>query len=176
MTTAEKAYIAGFLDGDGCIMLQLVWRKDYILGYQVRASVVFYQKTVHEHHLSWLKEYLHDGYIRQRRDGMSEYTIVGFAAVRRVLNLLLPHLRLKRKHAEIALRVTEKTPGAGGRGYTRELLLELAEDVDRYFALNYSKKRRNTAATLRQFLQTRHIGVPVTTEVSGVRPREQSHV
>jgi intein-encoded DNA endonuclease-like protein len=41
----ELAYIAGFLDGDGCIMLQLINRKDYKLGYQIRASIVFYQKT-----------------------------------------------------------------------------------------------------------------------------------
>ena len=29
----EKAYIAGFLDGDGRIMAQLVKRKDYKLGF-----------------------------------------------------------------------------------------------------------------------------------------------
>jgi intein-encoded DNA endonuclease-like protein len=40
----EKAYIAGFLDGDGSIMAQLVSRKDYRLRYQIRVSVVFYQK------------------------------------------------------------------------------------------------------------------------------------
>lgn len=160
MTAEQKAYIAGFLDGDGCIMLQLVWRKDYVLGYQVRASIVFYQKTQHEHHLHWLKDQLGDGYIRQRGDGVSEYTIVGFASVKRVLHLLFPHLRLKKRHAEIALRVIEKTPGQGGRAYTPDLLLELAKDVDRYFTLNYSKKRRNTAATVREFLETRHLVSP----------------
>jgi len=161
MTAEQKAYIAGFLDGDGCVMLQLVWRKDYVLGYQVRASVVFYQKTQHEHHLRWLKEQLGDGYIRKRGDGMSEYTIVGFAVVQRTLRLLLPHLRLKQKHAEIALRVIEKTPRQSGRAsYTPRLLMELAEDVDRYFTLNYSKKRKNTAAVVRRFLQARQMVSP----------------
>jgi hypothetical protein len=51
MTKEELAYIAGFLDGDGCIMLQLIWRHDYKLGYQIRASIVFYQKTQYKNFL-----------------------------------------------------------------------------------------------------------------------------
>lgn len=162
MTNEQKAYIAGFLDGDGCVMLQLVRRKDYILGYQIRASIVFYQKTKHEPHLFFLKELLRDGYIRKRPDGMSEYTIVGFASVKRVLELLLPYLILKKEHAKIVLKVVKKTPG-GGRNYTPALLMKLAEDVDKYLELNYSKKRKNTSATLRKFLESRQL-VPVTTD------------
>ena len=45
MQEKTKAYIAGFLDGDGCVMFQLVKRKGYIFGFQIRASVVFYQKA-----------------------------------------------------------------------------------------------------------------------------------
>ena len=45
MRRVELAYIAGFLDGDGCIMLQLVPRKGYVLGYQIRASIVFLSET-----------------------------------------------------------------------------------------------------------------------------------
>ncbi len=41
MSDEDKAYIAGFLDGDGSIMAQLVFRKDYRLGYQIRVSIVF---------------------------------------------------------------------------------------------------------------------------------------
>lgn len=159
MTKEQKAYIAGFLDGDGCVMLQLVRRKDYILGYQIRASIVFYQKTKHEQHLYWVKSLLQDGYIRRRTDGMSEYTIVGFAAVKRVLELLLPHLRLKKEHAQIVIRVVDKTPG-NGRMYTPELLMELAKDVDKYLHLNYSKKRTNTSAKLLQFLKEHQLWSP----------------
>ena len=43
MNDEEKSYIAGFLDGDGSIMAQLVKRKGYKLGFQVRTSIVFYQ-------------------------------------------------------------------------------------------------------------------------------------
>jgi LAGLIDADG endonuclease len=56
MDTTVLAYIAGFLDGDGSIFFQLVRRKDYCLGYQVRTSIAFYQKTENERILLWLKE------------------------------------------------------------------------------------------------------------------------
>ncbi len=78
MNNEDKAYVAGFLDGDGCVMAQLVRRKDYIYGYQIRTSVVFFQKSTHQEILFWLKEQLGYGCIRQRNDGMTEYAIVGF--------------------------------------------------------------------------------------------------
>ena len=40
----EKAYIAGFIDGDGCILSQIIPRKDYVYKFQIRVSVTFYQK------------------------------------------------------------------------------------------------------------------------------------
>ena len=41
----ERAYIAGFLDGDGSINAQIVQRKDYALRFQIRISITFFQKT-----------------------------------------------------------------------------------------------------------------------------------
>lgn len=105
MTNEELSYIAGFLDGDGCIMLQLVYRHDYILGYQIRASIVFYQDVRNRHFLEWLKKKLKFGYIRNRNDDMSEYTIVGVTAVTQVLSLFKPYLKLKRRQARLALKV-----------------------------------------------------------------------
>ncbi len=45
MQDTIRAYIAGFLDGDGSIHFQLVRRRDYAYGYQIRVSVCFYQST-----------------------------------------------------------------------------------------------------------------------------------
>jgi intein-encoded DNA endonuclease-like protein len=56
MDATVLAYIAGFLDGDGSIFFQLVRRKDYCFGYQVRTTIAFYQKTENERILLWLKE------------------------------------------------------------------------------------------------------------------------
>ncbi len=156
MTKETLAYIAGFLDGDGCIMLQLVYRHDYVLGYQIRASIVFYQKNQYEWFLSWLKKQFNDvGYIRDRKDGMSEYTIVGCKNVKKVLQLLFPYFRLKKKQAEVALKVISQMPGTG-RKMTEEKLLNLAKDVDLFLELNYSKRRTNTSAKLKEFFMSKH--------------------
>ena len=40
----ELSYIAGFLDGDGSIIAQLIRREDYKLGFQIRVSIQFSQK------------------------------------------------------------------------------------------------------------------------------------
>ena len=40
-----NSYLAGFIDGDGCIMAQIVPRKDYLYKYEIRVSIVLYQKT-----------------------------------------------------------------------------------------------------------------------------------
>jgi len=147
LTELEKAYISGFLDGDGCIMFQLVRRKDYVLGYQIRASIVFYQKSGNEYILKWLKTKFKYGYIRQRKDGMSEYTIVGKNYVIECIKLLHPYLKLKKSHANLALRIDKKWPSK----FNSKNLLALAVLVDEFKELNYSKKRKNTSAVLKKF-------------------------
>ena len=82
-----------------------LWHSLYIAmitkyGYQVRVSIVFYQRRYTRKFSLWLQEQLHTGYIRRRRDGMSEYTIVGLSAVASVLTLLQSKLRLKKQLAQ----------------------------------------------------------------------------
>ena len=162
MKQEEKAYIAGFLDGDGSIMAQLVTRKDYKLGFQIRVSIVFYQKTTHQEHLLWLKKQLGFGYIRARRDGMTEYTIVGLREVEHVLKLLYPFLRLKKELARNVLKIIERHPPQ--RQMTRSQLLKLSQMVDKTARFNYSKKRTVTSAAIVTFFEKQTIFVPVETE------------
>lgn len=147
LTNLEKAYIAGFLDGDGCVMFQLIPRKDYVFGYQVRASIVFYQKTKHRKHLEWLQNKFRVGAIRNRNDGMSEYAIVGIPPVGSVLRLLQPYLRLKQSHVQLAFKIMKAMP----KRYTPDRLLALGKLVDRFKELNYSKRRVNTTKTLERY-------------------------
>lgn len=163
MTKEELAYISGFLDGDGCIMLQLVYRHDYVLGYQIRASIVFYQNSRYQDFLIWLKKKLGHGYIRARKDGVSEYTIVGIEPVQKVLRLLYPYLRLKKKQAKLTLKVLPKMPGRG-RDMKPKLLLKLSYEVDKFADLNYSKKRTNTSKVVKDFLTSTGLLYPVETE------------
>ena len=163
LTNEEKAYIAGFLDGDGSIMAQLVFRKDYKLGYQIRVSIVFYQKTVHQDILLWLKERLGYGYVRMRNDGMSEYTIVGLREVSYVLTLLYPFLRLKKVLAKEVLTLIKRHPTT--RKMTASKLISLSRLVDKTANFNYSKKRTVTSAMVIAFLTQQRQGIPVETGV-----------
>ena len=153
MSNEELAYIAGFLDGDGCVMAQLVRRKDYIYGYQIRTSIVFYQRLKNQEILHWLKSRLKIGYIRCRNDEMAEYTIVGLSEVKDVLKTLLPFLRLKKRLAEQVINLIETHP----KKMTAKELVRLSKLVDKTAMFNYSKKRTNTSETVRLFLKKRSI-------------------
>ena len=155
----ELAYIAGFLDGDGCVMAQLVRRKDYIYGYQIRTSIVFYQKSKNQRILQWLKSQLKFGYIRSRNDGMTEYTIVGLREVEAVLKTLLPYLRLKKELAEQVVKLIKVIP----KRMTPEELVRLSRLVDDTAKFNYSKKRTNTYEQVRSYLEKSN-QIPVETE------------
>ncbi len=158
MSNEEKAYIAGFLDGDGCIMAQLVRHKDYIYGFQIRVSIVFYQKQSHQEILSWLKSKLDYGYIRLRNDGMAEYTIVGPKEAREVLKLLVPYLRLKKVLAKQVIKLIDEMPSK----MTVAELLRLSVLVDQTATFNYSKKRTNNSEALKTFLKDKNL-FPVET-------------
>jgi LAGLIDADG endonuclease len=160
MHDATRAYLAGFLDGDGSIILQLVRRQDYVYGFQIRASVCFYQSTRGKAGLEWLKEQLGCGYIRDRAGSMSDYTIVGWSSVKRVLELVQPFTIFKREQVNRALALMSRL---GGR-LSPEEFLEIAKLVDVFATLNYSKKKHIDAACVESFLNGKGLLVPVTTE------------
>lgn len=156
-------------------MAQLVRRKDYKFGYQVRVSIVFYQKRNHNEILFWLKEQLHFGYIRDRNDGMTEYTIVGLSEVAQVLALLYPKLRLKKRLAHDVLKLIQQHPTK----MTAKKLVALATAADKTAEFNYSKKRTITAAVVQSFLNDNKL-FPVETSDqlaadSGWNPQPEIH-
>jgi len=167
MDETTKAYIAGFLDGDGSIMFQLVERKGYIYGYQIRASVCFYQDSKHKAGLYNIKQKIGVGYIRDRNDEVSDYTIVGYTNVENVLKLVEPYVVFKLRHVQEALKLLkllQENPKP-----SPEEFLELATKVDSFATLNYSKKKTNNAIRLRDFLKRKGLLVPVTTESVTIR-------
>ena len=157
MSEKLLAYIAGFLDGDGCIMAQLVKRPGYIYGFQIRVSIVFYQKTNHKDFLIWLKTKLKSGYIRDRNDGMTEYTIVSPELVRQVLIKLLPHLRLKRELAKKVLVLCQIILINKKQHISPKEFLKRAQLVDETVIYNYSKKRTTTRESVKVFLQQNNL-------------------
>ena len=110
MTEIEKAYIAGFLDADGCVNAQIVQRAEYRLKFQIRVSITFFQSTKRHWFLLQLHEKLKIGCLRKRNDGMSELSIVGSASVSTLLTdlMALPYLKLQKKQAELVLQFVPK--------------------------------------------------------------------
>ena len=96
----DRAYIAGFLDGDGSVMLQVKTRSDTSRGVRFMATICLYQDTRHEKPLYWIRECFGVGYISRRNDGMTELRINGFEQVRDILTELQPFIRFKVKQVQ----------------------------------------------------------------------------
>ena len=148
MDSTILAYIAGFLDGDGSIFFQIIPRKDYKQKFQIRTSIAFYQKTEFVWILEWLKEKFGVGYIRHRKTGISDYTIVKSKEVKRILLLLQPYVKLKKKQVELGLNIIDKI----NNKKSNKDFLEICKLVDKFKDLNYSKKRTITHKTVSESL------------------------
>lgn len=93
------AYIAGFLDGDGSLMMQIKKRTDGIKKFRFMLTICLYQDSRHDKPLWWIKKQFGIGYISKRKDHITELRINGFKQVRTILEELLPYIRFKRKQA-----------------------------------------------------------------------------
>lgn len=142
LSAEDAAYIAGFFDGDGSIILQIIRQKTYAFGFTIRVSMTFFQKSSRHWFLLWLKEKLGDiGYLRTRTDNMMEYTIASTSDVKKVLLVILPYLRIKKTLGQLTLSIIEKK----SQVKTRNDFLEVCKMVDKAVFYTDSKKRRITS-------------------------------
>lgn len=103
----ELAYIAGFLDGDGSLMLQLKKRSDTKRSYRFMCTVCFYQDTRNKELLTHIQDILKCGYLSDRNDGITELRINGYEQVHSVIKLLLPFIKLKKTQALALLQASD---------------------------------------------------------------------
>ena len=145
------SYLAGFLDGDGSIVAQIVERSDYVLKYQLRVRVSFTQKTRRKHFLLQIqKELGGKGCVRERPDGVSEFAIVGQNDVGWFLKQIAPMLHLKKKQAYLVLKIIEQLPLTKN---SPEKFLDLCTLADHVSELNDSKNRKCTTQVVRERFQ-----------------------
>ncbi len=147
----DLAYIAGFLDGDGSLMIQLKRRSESrIKTRRVMLTICFYQDSRHEKPLHWIKEVLGIGYISHRNDGMTELRINGHKQVMRILESLLPFLKFKKKQAEAIINSAALLLGPDtGKTIMKEKL------VDNIFIVqseNYATGQKRSKEELRSIL------------------------
>lgn len=157
LTREELAYIAGFLEGDGCLLAQIVKGTAYKYKFTIRLGIVFYQKKDKHWFFLWLRKKVGQGTIRFRKDGMMEYSLNNMSFVKDFLKALLPYLVLKKRLAILFFEIIE----AYDKVQTEADFLEVCKLVDKAAEHTYSKRRVNTALIVGESL-----GLPVETEKS----------
>ena len=150
-SSVDIAYIAGFLDGDGSIMLQVKRRADVKSGYRFMATICLYQDSRHDEHLYWMRDALQAGYISLRNDGMTEYRIQGFTAVERVLSELQPYIRFKAIQTEAAIAACRLLIAKRSK-LSHEDLLIMVRLILTIQSQNYKSAHRKSEQELRKTL------------------------
>jgi hypothetical protein len=155
----QASYLAGFMDGDGSIHFQLVQQKEYRFGYYIRASLSFSQATIARHGLELIQAMVGAGYLRDRGTGMSDLVITSRPLLIELLSAMQPYVIFKQEHVRRALDLLPRIrPRVGPAEF-----LQLAREVDAFATLNYSKRKRITAADVERHLCGKGSCAPVTT-------------
>jgi hypothetical protein len=134
----RKVYLAGFLDGDGSIYVRVRPNSDYRFGFQVEPHIVFFQSAKNRENFMRLCALLPYGKIRERKDGILEFTINRIEDIKSFLRDVGPYALLKQKQVELMLKIVEKKFEAK----TKRNFQELLNLIDGFDSLNYSKKRK----------------------------------
>lgn len=147
------AYIAGFLDGDGSLMLQLKKRKDgNKTGIRFMATICFYQDSRHDTPLRWIREQFGIGYLSKRNDGMSELRINGFKQIREILESLLPYIRFKKIQAKALHEACGILSAGMLRTLDKKSLKRLVKLIMAVQNENYATKKKKTESELMEIL------------------------
>ena len=148
----KLAYIAGFLDGDGSLMLQLKKRSDSKRAIRFMTTICFYQDTRHEKTLYWIQEVLGIGYISNRNDGMTELRINGYKQIGNILKSLIPHIRFKKLQAHALILACEILSNTKFSKLTKKQLIKLIDLILVIQSENYVTKKKKTKSELYKIL------------------------
>ena len=143
LSSVRKAYIAGFLDGDGSIYARAKPNNSYRYGFQIALYIVLFQSQKDRANFQRVCSLIGYGKMRIRKDGILEYVIGKIGDVKNLLVDIYPYTLLKRKQIELMFRII-KLKGNVENESDFKLLLGL---VDGFRELNYSKKRKKRILT-----------------------------
>ncbi|HAJ44764.1 hypothetical protein A3K33_01020 [Candidatus Azambacteria bacterium RIFOXYC1_FULL_41_20] len=137
LSLTQKSYLAGFLDADGSIYVQAKINKTYKYGYQIAPYIVLFQSKK-DNNFEQICKLIGAGYIRERKDGITEYIIGRIDEITEFLRIIEPYVLLKKKQVQLMKKVIEvKKKVKNKKDF--EVLIKL---VDKFRELNYSKKRK----------------------------------
>ncbi len=100
------AYVAGFLDGDGCIAIRMEKSKTCKLGYRVRVRISFTQHKKRRKVLDYLLNVISSGTVAEyQHNNMAEYVIRDQQVVEELLDHLEPYIVVKTEHLKLAQKL-----------------------------------------------------------------------
>jgi len=129
------AYIAGFLDADGAIMATIEFNKQLVNKFRVRVVLKLYQLKPEV--LEKIYRSFETGSINKNRS-IYQLTVADQRQVIGILEKVYPYLIVKRKQAELALKILET------RIDSIDTLLYVAKWADTLSRLNVRSQNRGT--------------------------------
>ena len=138
ISSEQKSYLAGFLDGDGSIYVRLKPNSTYRFGFQMIAYVAFFQSGKHREEFEKVCELMPYGMIRVRKDGILEYTISKQEEITEFLLSIKDYLVMKKPQAELVLEVMKLRRDINDKKDFQNLM----NKIESFRELNYSKKRK----------------------------------
>lgn len=139
MKSHERAYLAGLLDADGSIMLQLKRRKEMRFHFRFKTILVFYQDKHYLNEMQKIHQLLQVGYLYTRNDRICEIRVEGYSAVKYVAKQLQKYITFKRKQLDLLLQAIHILENSVK---TIDEFLEVCELSDQIANHNYSSKLR----------------------------------
>jgi len=138
----DRAYLAGFLDGDGAIMASIEKHQEKRFGFRVRIIIKISQRD--SNNLVWFCDRFKMGRICD--NGRSfDWIIKNQNDCALLLNKITLYLKAKHRQAKIAQKILETNSNVD----SREKFLEIARLADSLSALNVrSQSRRLNYATM----------------------------
>lgn len=137
-SSTQRAYVAGFLDGDGSVYVRAKPNDTYRYGYQIAPSIILFQSEKSAEALKNLHAIFNLGYIRKRKDGILELTINKIDEIQKFIFLVKPFSLFKKRQLDLMEQIIEAKKNISNENDFKELL----RLVDRYREINYSKKRK----------------------------------
>lgn len=137
-----RAYIAGFLDGDGAITAVIEKHTEKKFGFRVRVALDFYQHRDHIKLLRYLKKVFGEGSLGKSIRNTHKLSLRNQTTLKTILPLLYPFSRIKRNQIRIALRILDAAI------HTKSDLLRVARLADELSSYNVrSRNRRKNFST-----------------------------
>ena len=149
ITNEDKAYIAGFLDGDGSLLTQIV-KGSYKYGFTIRYTIQFVQSKKNHSIMLWLKSRLQVGNIRIRNDNISEYAITGKYVVALIIKVLLPYLKIKKELGYLILKIIKENLTV----LNKNDFINVCILVDSTLNYTYGKKRKINSLIVKQYFNS----------------------